>query len=163
MDINRILKDLWNIAISTLTLASKAAFMMTNTPEGNACFRGLSDDRWLRWTADNWGLLLPVSCTSYSQANNRSPMQFLHRRQGEDMPRWKFSGIRAAQKMAILYFSVGFDLGNKIASDSFYEERLIKTYTLRSGIRRGGRAILYFSAGFDLGNSTQCERLTRGI
>ena len=31
---------------------------------------------------------------------------------------------------AILYFSVGLDLGNKIASDSFYEERRIKTYTL---------------------------------
>ena len=31
---------------------------------------------------------------------------------------------------AILYFSVGMDLGNKIASDSFYEKRQIKTHTL---------------------------------
>ena len=31
---------------------------------------------------------------------------------------------------AILYFSVGLDLGNKTASDLFYEERRIKTYTL---------------------------------
>ena len=38
------------------------------------------------------------------------------------------NGGWVGQMLAILYFSVGLHLGNKIASDSFYEERRIKTY-----------------------------------